>query len=538
MLLSLILYVGSLGFYSDDWSFLGSLSLSADRSLGGLVQSIYSPNVQMRPVQLVYLAGLYQLFGERPLGYHWVNAVVFLSGILLFHLVLRKLGLSRTFAIAIPLLYGLMPNYSTNRFWYAAFQANLSLSLYFLSFYSDLEAVESEQAKAWFWRMVSLISLVTSALAYEVFMPLFLINPLLIWQRDRTVSQSRTLRSWLLGINWIILINLFAFKAASTTRMAEENIGSQLLANIRQALSLKFGEYSFGLNFKQAIAVHYGVYGVGLSRTVLQALSQQFDWKICVLALILGLAIFQYLDRIHQAEIHAEQMLKSIGVGFVVFGLGYAVFFTNHNVGFSPTGIINRTAIAAAVGVALSIVGSVGLLSCILKTKRSRHQFFCGLLALICASGCFINNFLAAFWITAYQQEKIVLSSIYQQFPSLPTDSVMLLDGVCPYVGPAIVFESNWDLAGALSMLYQDYTLQADVVTPRLTIEQNGISTLIYSLGKKYAYDRLFIYHFGRKTVHPITSPESAQLYFQTFPTNRDPDACPKGYPGFGVPIF
>ena len=94
----------------------------------------------MRPVQFLYLAALYKAFGTDPLGYHVVNTLVLAAGAVLFYLVLRRLGLSRVLALAVPLVYALLPHYSTNKLWMAAFQIGLSMTLYFLSLYADLRA--------------------------------------------------------------------------------------------------------------------------------------------------------------------------------------------------------------------------------------------------------------------------------------------------------------------------------------------------------------------------------------------------------------
>ena len=45
------------------------------------------------------------------------------SSAALLYLVLRRLQPSRTLAFAVALVYVLLPNYSTDRFWFAAFAA-------------------------------------------------------------------------------------------------------------------------------------------------------------------------------------------------------------------------------------------------------------------------------------------------------------------------------------------------------------------------------------------------------------------------------
>src|SRR4029453_16256485 len=87
---------------------------------------------------------------------------------------------------------------------------------------------------------------------------------------------------------------------------------------------------------------------------------------------------------------------------------------------------------------------------------------------------------LATFWIAAWQRQRQVVGNIRQALPELAPGTTLILDGVCPYLGPAIVFESSWDLAGALRVVYGDRTLHADVTTGRFSIHDDGLRTRIY----------------------------------------------------------
>src|SRR3954451_23936840 len=74
LIASFILYVGQLGFYSDDWDFFAIIDGATDQSLPGRFQEYYAtPQRQSRPALVLYLVALYQLFGLSPLGYHIVN---------------------------------------------------------------------------------------------------------------------------------------------------------------------------------------------------------------------------------------------------------------------------------------------------------------------------------------------------------------------------------------------------------------------------------------------------------------------------------
>jgi len=274
---------------------------------------------------------------------------------------------------------------------------------------------------------------------------------------------------------------------------------------------------------------------------VWKILKEYPDPAILALGGILGLIVFSYLYRAATQTkgeaINQSAMLKCIACGVVVFALGYAIFLTNDQVIFSPTGIGNRTAIAAAAGIALSWVGGLGWISRFLPVRYWQQRMFCALIALLCVSGFLINNTIATFWIDAYRQERMILTDILQQFPSLPPGSTLILDGICPYDGPAIVFESHWDLAGALMTSYRDYTIQADVVTPNLQVEEDAVSTSLYSVKYRYPYRKLFIYHFGRKRAYSIQDADAARRYFRTFSQDNS-NGCPDGYAGHGVSIF
>lgn len=257
----------------------------------------------------------------------------------------------------------------------------------------------------------------------------------------------------------------------------------------------------------------------------------------------LGLAIFGYLFHTGKqpyTELPSKAVwTKLITSGLLVFGFGYAIFLTNTEFIFTTTGIGNRISIASAVGVAMSLVGGLGWLTAFMPSDSLRRLSFSMIATLFCIGGFLITNTLASFWITAYRQEQEILADIHRQFPTLPAGSTLILDGICPYVGPAIVFESNWDLAGALQLNYRDPTLRADVVTPNLKIEDGGLSTLLYGhLYSRYAYsEKLLLYHFGYKMIHDLTSAETARRYFVTFNPDYS-NGCGGGVAGYGVWVF
>lgn len=550
VLTSLAMYVSKLGFYSDDWAFLSKFYLADDQSVSGLYHAVRTPLTTMRPVQLYYLALLYSAFGLNPLGYHLVNAVVLSTGVILFYLTLRELHIPRLFTTSIPLLYALLPHYTTDRFWVAAFQAHLSMALYFAGTYFVLHSASRTGWQFWKWQAASVAALLGSALAYEVFLPLFIVNVALAYyllrgmQATQLSSEQRLRFAFLAGAQLLVFFAAAAFKANNTIRMGNEGVSFlHHLFNIsRRAVSLHLGEYSYGFNIWRALEVNYGQYGVRLPWILTRAIRDYSTPAIRCLAIGCSLLVFgwiYHLARAGEAIFNRRALLITAASGFALFWLGYAVFLTNYNIGFTTTGIANRTSIAAAVGLAISAVGAAGLLCSIFSNHRIRRLTFSALMGALCGAGFLLINVVALFWVAAYEREQQILARIQQRLPGVAPGSTLILDGVCPYAGPAVVFEAPWDLTGALAILYKDKSrsFKADIVTRNLKVEKTGISTTLYRMNQFYPYDRGVIVFDDRSgAVHVLTDLNSARSYFDQSVNNGDD--CPIGVAGRGVPIF
>jgi hypothetical protein len=111
------------------------------------------------------------------------------------------------------------------------------------------------------------------------------------------------------------------------------------------------------------------------------------------------------------------------------------------------------------------------------------------------------------------------------------------LAGVCPYIGPGIVFEGGSDMSGALQLLYQDSSLHGDVVTPRLKVHQDEIETRIYGHIRYYPYGpNLKLYDFRTHAIYALPNLSAALEHFAMMGPAHT--FCPDGNEGDGVPIF
>jgi len=522
---SLIFYLPRLGFYSDDWVFLSLLHLSDDQSLPGLYQALYDGDVviRQRPVQMVYLVLFYWLFGLDAIYYHLANAIVLMASGVLLYLVIREFGKDRLIAVAISLVYLLLPHYSTDRFWVAAHQATFSIGFYLLSLYADLRALRAYPNNWMRWKLLGLMGLVLSGLSYEVAIPLLLLNGLLVWYGSPQMyrrSDGQSLWSkfiWLFAVNLLALLVVIGFKAWITVRT---NVEMDLISHLIYIVT-------------GALRVNFVTYGMGLPYIVGWILFHQPNWTLVAVAVLLGLFTFRYLYSISgQPENEAAEKKKwpiLILWGLMIFGLGYAIFIFNADVWFTSTSLGNRVAIAAAIGVAITFIGFAGWLSNLLPQRWARAAF-CLLISLLAGSGFLIINTLASLWISAYQEQQNLLSEMKEHIPVLPAGSTLILDGVCLERGGAYLFTGKRDLTSALWMVYRDQSLQATILSSSPQIGEQGLSILTYKSVDLYPYSEdLMIYNFSEKKLHPLGSGSMARQYFES--TGFVPEqACPPGF--------
>jgi hypothetical protein len=431
----------------------------------------------------------------------------------MFHLALKELGASRVFALATPLVFATMPTYSTVRFWFAAAQVNLSILLLFIVVWGEARAAHGKSGAALPWTALSVGGALASTLAYEVALPLFVIPLCLAWRRSRVATLALV----------FVLAGVVTFKAIVTDRAGIQN------AFLTHLL------YVYGESFW----VHYVSYGLALPRVVWNVVRTNPDSARLIIGCSLGAAVSVHLlRRVDQATwAHARAWVHAIGYGLAVFILGYAIFTSNSEVGFTKTGPGNRTAMAAAIGTAISFVGAFGLLASVAPITLSRRVFVV-LVSGVCAGGFVITDTIASFWINAYERQRTVLQDLQAHAPRLAPGSTVILDGVCPYVGPAVVFESQWDLAGALKLAYGDRTLRADVMSALVKADADGFVTTTYGVEARYPYgERLFVYQFADKHLHPMIDVGAARRYWERFhPVGAVP--CPPSRPGRGVAVF
>ncbi len=532
ILFSTLPYLFGLGFYSDDWMYQGWFAQAPDHGIGRLLWTLFThdPDLRVRPVQAIYLAMSFKAFGRQPTGYHVAASLILAALPVLMYLVLRELRVGRWLTFTIPLVFGMLPHYSTDRFWNSSQQATLSMIFAMLGIYGMLRWRRGDTTSSKGWLFASILAFALSILSYEVALGLIVASLGVMGFYGRRAPAARSSRSkwwrWL-ALTSLVLMVVGMLKIALQTRIHPQyrflgHLGGRSWHAIVEAVRFNF--WTYGLRLP---AVVVSLYRHG-------ALS----WVALVVASILGIFVSAYLwTRLGSCQLLSRRACLWLMVaGFIIFGLGYGLFFPNAGVDFSSPGINNRITIASALGASCVVVGIVGLGCSLVKSDPARVRACAVAIGLICGAYCLVLSGIGFFWRDASLQQGKVSGLIAGNLRSLPKGSVVLLDGLCRYSGPGIVFETDWDTTGALQLALGDGSLKADVVSPDLHFGD----TVVDPVGKAadYGYGpHLFVYDLRRNTLTSLASKDAALAYLSMAnPTQHS--GCPRGRNGEGVRIF
>ena len=523
-----LFYLSSLGFYLDDYYELELMSTSDDQSLWGLFSALLSgdPKSHLRPVEYFGLAVLYRLFGTDPLPYHIFLALLVPLCAVVLYLVLRRLRQPRFLALGVPIVFATAPHYSSDRFWVVAYSPTVSLTLYLISLYCGLRAFETSGRRLVAWTVGAVAAMLASIFMYEIALPLFVVTALYFAYRARRVARRDE------SVAAISYVSALALTIATKVVLALW-VGTET--------SYSIGGYEGGLAHHTAyvvsgaMKVNFGTYGIGLPYVLWWIVEHRFSWAVLAASALVGILTYVYLTRgarsLELAPLRPglrwPVWRELVAAGVLLVALGYAQFVVTGEIYFTSAGIDNRVNIVAALGVAVLVVGLL-LRATAFARPQWRRGAFSVVVAALAAAGVFVTNTIAGYWGSAYSRQEHVMERLQAALPADPSNTTVLLDRICPEIGPGIIFLGHYDLAGALRTSYRDTTIRAGVMTDDIDARPSALEIGTTWLGareaQRYPYRRrLVVYDWRRGSITRVPDMGAARAYLAETPRI----ACP-----------
>jgi hypothetical protein len=515
-----VFYVSGLGFYLDDHFFLSVMSSSEEHSVPGLFQALVDGDSKawLRPAMYFGLAGLFRAFGTSPLPYHLVVAALVPVCAVLLYAVLARLGAGRFLAVGVPIVFAAAPHYSTDRFWLASYAAPASVALALAALYAFLGACDSHGRRLALWLAGGAAALVVSVLLYEVAIPLLVLGVIALAWRAR--SGPRSARIVAISAS-LVLAGALVYKVVAATVL----VGS---SSYRVGYETGFLHHG-GYLVSGSVKVNFGTYGLALPYVVAWIFANHLTWTATAASLLVGVVVLLYLIRVGRdlglpdVRPNAPKTWRVlVAAGVALVAIGYASFVVAEKIYFTSAGIDNRVNIAAAIGVAVLAVG-LALRAIQWLPVRRQPLGLAVAIATLAAIGTLITATTADYWVQASARQDEVVERLASALPADLTNATVVLDGVCPEIGPGVVFAAQYDLGAVLQDRYDDPTIRAPVATAAVEAESRGlvISTVLFGKLSPHLYPygpRLLVYDWSRRATTVLRDSAAARRYLATTP--------------------
>jgi hypothetical protein len=504
-------FVDRLGWYSDDWSVRSAVYFGRP-GLFGAFSSLQQFDVAIRPVQFAYIAVATQWLGDRPWPSHALNLALMTTLPILFYNALLLLRTPRAIALVASLAFAVGPNASTDRYWLAV-PANLSLAFFFCGIIlGELAARTTREVARWWRAALAILCMLACMATYEVCLPLIAAYVAYAAIRRRLAFA---------GAQSLIVGGFVAHKLLVAPRV-HVDIGSSHTASLGKVLEFAI--------------VHLGELIVLLPQDAVAGATFIDSGPLCFLALVVGAICFAYVSLTVDPTPASCVARRAMAAGFILFWLGFAVFFAGGMYfNSTATGAQNRVASAAAIGISLLVAGLCAVLARLPGRSFSRFVLGAGL-ATYATCSAFVLFAVGTSWCDAARAQERVLAAIRSQIAPVPR--VLLISGVCPYIGAGIVFETAGDMSGAVRIAYRDPAVRADVVNVATQVDSTGVRTDFYGHETSYAFGKGFVgFDIRTGVMERLTDRMRAELFVRNG-AREYIDYCPAGAANIGVPLM
>lgn len=441
--------IQKLGFYDDDWAWLSMMGGSRDQTWWGVVKHFVraQSGVWVRPANFVAFPFLFRVFGEWALGWHLTLFALNAWCGVAFWRWLEEEGAGRATAGLAAGLFLLWPNHDATRHWVALFSSPAALALTF-------EALRARKL----YPVASGLLILVAGLFYEAAAPLALAPLLLEAWRHRRQGLRRAATE---GLRASVALLLGLFFLVLWQRV----LTPWLLHPERHPMSLS--------------PVHaWKVYQAGLECQLFNRLWHllfkhaqwawlRFGWKAWV-AWALGAAVLARWSRESLAE--EPPATEPLVFGVILLVLGYAPYVldaTYTPVVFSAT---NRVNFVPSAGAAL--VAAWALRRAYAGRRLWARRAALALSAALPAAFLLSSWASNAQWAEAARRQNAIVNDLVPRLAALPDGpKTVLLFGLDTFIGSAPVFNSTYDLDGALYLARGDADVKGLVAEGRMRFD-------------------------------------------------------------------
>ncbi len=522
-----VVFVSGLGFYIDDYVTLSYLTTADEQSFWSEYAELRDgdPKSRLRPLEYAVLTALYGLFGTNPLPHQIFMAALVPACAAMSYFVLQRLTRHRYLALGAAVLFALAPHYSSARFWLAAFSPTVVLMLFLASLYCVLRALESRGARLFGWVAAGCVAMLLSLFVYEIALPLFVLTAVFFgWRARRGAERGARLGAVVYGS---VLVLAVAAKLALALELGAS--GSYSVGGYEGGLLHHVGYVTSG-----AVKVNFGTYGIGLPYVLWWIIAHRFSWVALAVSLVVGALVFLYLTRrvrndeslVATRGVRWPLWLELVGAGLVLIAAGYGLFVVTGQIYMTSVGIDNRVNVVPALGMAVLAVGLLLRATEWVRAEWRRTVFSLGIAGLASA-GTLITITIADYWESAYSRQQEVMAQLRSALPADPSGSTVLLDGVCPEIGPGVVYYGVYDFEAALRTRYRDRSIRGALLTDDVRPTRAGVdigTTWLRTERRLFPYDQaLFAYDSIRRSLTPMTDRRAALEYLIETPRTRCP---------------
>jgi hypothetical protein len=440
------------GWVMDDWALVARLD--AAHRVDGL-QGAFSA-----AMDIIYRPGYgFTLFAEWLIGrdgqapYLAIGVSLIATHGGLLYATLRYMGLAPLAALVPSILFVTVPSIDGARLWFASYNALWSTTFFLAGSLLAFRGLRASGRSAVLLHIGAVLLYFAAGVTYEIALPLVLLAPVAYaLVHGLRAAAIRAPADWLAAGAALAVI----VPGAEETRGGDFSIG-----HIADRLSETRREWLAVL--EQSIPAHGLLLG-------------PVGWVLAVLA-VAGL-VLAWREPEQRRAVRAWSLLTVCGLAWTWAGLAALLPATSY---YIPRwqGISSRFAALSWLGEAVLLTGVLWLLAIGLATLLRRPAFSSAVavLAALATAGTWASqeHTNQKAWSTAWREAQNVMSSVKSALPEIPRGSAVVTfrhpviadtGGVVGALDPwppggVPIFQSTWDLDGAVRLLYRDESLRA-----------------------------------------------------------------------------